>query len=190
MVTRTTVEVKAWQVELIDPAVNANKFYRCMVLPDGTEVRQYGRRSTTGQFQILRHAGVHPAYNSARQQIAAKERKGYHSRIEFSFEYLHAGDVEQNKHTLGHVAESYLWNERQTIPPARPDPEKPTMEPAESANIATLADKALSTISLAVSNPEQGYVEFAQLQSEWVELEEQVAKARGYLDTLETLIGM
>lgn len=86
---------------------------------------------------------------------------------------------------MGHVAESHLYNERPDTAPTVPQ-----QTTYHETSITAVADKALGAISLAVSNPEQGYVQFAELQGEWAELEEQVAKARGYLDTLETLIGL
>ena len=72
--------------EVTNTSHGHKKFYRVFVCADGTEVRNWGRIGTVGQFKTIPHQSKYEASSSAATKIDEEIMKGYRNREVREFE--------------------------------------------------------------------------------------------------------
>lgn len=190
----TTVYVST--VSQTDYQQNADKFYRAYAAGDWC-IFQFGARGTVGQWRAKQHGSPQAARAAAVEQIGAKIRKGYGDRVEGEFQFdvslldggkprcIQLDDVRQAANVSNPVPAPAAPTGNEIWDPA---PTTPTPAPWSTGVHAEFTARALKAITLAVTDPEKGAVEFALLNAAWPELEAEHAKAQSYLNTLDSLV--
>lgn len=173
-----------------DYSANTDKFYR-VYAAGRWSVFQWGRTGTVGQFKGEGHVTDGPATAACRDQLEKKRAKGYTGLEERTFQFdvdlldgskqrfVQLDDVRQ---ASTRSAPRIAVGTSTTPPSANPAP------PAPRDPYAEFTDRALKAISLAVTDPQKGAVEYALLNAQWPELEQLHAKAQSYLKTLDSLV--
>lgn len=188
----STSTVSARTVFFQDYNANADKFYRVYSVGDWA-VFQWGARGVVGQFSAKQHSSAVTAEQACNRQLSAKQAKGYTNLLHTSFQY-DPSFMDGSKPRcvqLDDVRQAADGNPAPPPAPATPSGQPVPATPVQAAPSDVHSEftaRALAAITLAVTDPTQGAVEFALLNAAWPELEQVHAKARSYLSTLDSLI--
>lgn len=183
-------EAQCSTVYLTDYNANSDKFYRAYVVGSWT-VFQWGARGTVGQFKAEQHGSQGVASAVAADKLSKKISTGYGFLTAGTFQFDEAllDGSKPRCVQLDDVRQAAGVGTTPPPPPAEPGNE--IWDPQPQAAPDLLGDftaRALNGISLAVSDPAKGAEEFALLNASWQEVEQQISKARSYLNTLESLV--
>lgn len=185
------IEVTCSTVFFADAQSGSDKYYRTYQVGNW-HIFQWGPRGKAGQFQAKQHLASGVAAEACRTQIDVKMKKGYGHRIDSTFRYdsdFMDGSKERMLQ-LNDIREASPGPQEPAAPKA--SPVAATSTPVQAAAATDLhgqfTERALRAISLAVTDPIAGAVEFGLLNAAWPELEQAHAKARSYLSTLDSLV--
>lgn len=169
---------------------NENKYYRVYAVGNWC-VFQFGPRGTVGQFKPKQHSSPQAARAAANAKLQEKIRDGYGFEEEGNFSF-NADLLDGSKPRCVQLDDVRQAAGVGTTPPPPPaEPGNEIWDPQPQAAPDLLGDftvRALNAISLAVSDPAKGAEEFALLNAAWQEVEQQISKARSYLNTLDSLV--
>lgn len=188
------ITVRAVTVTQTDYDANIDKFYTTYEVGP-FEIRQWGRVGVIGQFSIQKHSVAGVAGASARQQISKKQSGGYtdwHDVTTFQFDIDKLGQTpgkEQAK-WVAHAKDASMAAVRGTgRSPVRPAAASTPVQTVQTTDrFEDFTARALSAITLAVTDPPKAGVVYATLNQEWTELQAVTEKAMSYLSTLDSLL--
>lgn len=204
------MEVKVQTVALADLPNNSFKFYRTYVFGT-TEVRQYGRIGSVGQFEVKSHSTHVAARYSADEKIDEKVRKGYTSigRIieEFNFPLVskfHEADTPKDgARLLAHAFEStglHGADVASRVNESRgrasdhsqgraADIGRAPSTPVQVVNpIQALVDKYLVAINLSFEDTAKASSDYVLLDEELKALKEEFKRVESYRETLAQMV--
>lgn len=170
----------------------SRKFYRVFTVEE-TEIRQWGRVGTSGQFQLIDHGGKRAAEESAENQLRTKEAKGYNGRISRTFGFdpdtFNRIRREHGDKAAGQAVATAL-EAAETGEQFQPSGETwDHREPeTETDKLEEFAQRALRTVSRAAQGDQQAAVEYAMLRQDFEAIEEQYNRAESFLGTIETML--
>lgn len=179
------VTVRCRTAYLQDYDANSDKFYRTYEIGPWA-VFQWGRRGVVGQFKAEQFSGPRQASEAAQKKLNSKHAEGYRDLDEVSFDY------DPTFISTDKASCVRLDDVRQAAAPSRVPVSTPssTASPAPPPKdlYADFTERALQAITLAVTDPQMGAIEYALLNAQWPELEQVHAKAQSYLKTLDSLV--
>lgn len=172
----------------------SRKFYRVFTVEE-TEIRQWGRVGTTGQFQVIDHGGKRAAEESAENQLRTKEAKGYNGRISRTFGFdpetfnrvrREHGDKAAGQAVATAFEAAEAGGDVGDFTAYQQDPKQP--ETVTTDKLEEFAQRALRTVSRAAQGDQQAAVEYAVLRQDFEAIEEQYNRAESFLGTIETML--
>lgn len=192
------VDVEVRTVFLTDYAANHDKFYRVYVIGKYCAF-QWGRRGTLGQFEVHTYPTASGATLAANTKLNSKLRSGYGNQetAQIRFDLARftpdANPKSESSRKYGRQLAAVYDASHQSTPGPRPSTgTTPTAEAEPTQALKTFTSDALAAITLAVGDPVAAMVQYAKLNERWAAVEEEVeidlAKARSYLDTLDSLV--
>lgn len=188
-----TVEVSTVYEQDFSGNANVDKFYRGYAVGDWV-IFQHGRRGATGTFLApTRYADHATAVAIVQNKMAVKIREGYERRQDGRFQYTTPVDAnltdatvrqQLNAERIAALGEQDPFDgAAQAVPDAAATP----AAPAEDV-LGIFSSRALAAITVAVTDPAKGAEELAILNAAWPMLQQEMGKARSYLDTLNNLV--
>lgn len=195
----TLTAVTCTTLEFNDDQANSHKFYRVYTCGSWT-VFQWGRVGAVGQWSGSEHSSSASAKVAANDQLHAKKSKGYalvgvalfdHDESKLSVDKddltpLDAGRRRAQASSAQPAPATPAPKPRKPAGAPDPDPAPPVSDVLNPH--AVFAARALTAITLAVTDPQKAVEEFAILNDSWKDLEIQHAKAASYLKTLDQLL--
>lgn len=186
------VTVTANEARCIDPQRNNYKFYRTIQYGSKT-LYQYGRIGTNGQFLPNTHASEAAATSAAKKKMSSKLGEYTPSgSVSFTVDDSKLGtDID-----IGNVVDAKL----RTLPDydpmprrdgnTRPVPKTPDTVtiPSDNGIVELLSSRALTIVEIAIDDPVKAKEEYIHFNEEWDLLEEAIAKAKSYRNTIDSLL--
>jgi predicted DNA-binding WGR domain protein len=165
---RQALVIESWLLNLTQPALNQDKFYRlyyCQAGPTNHRVAyHHGRNGTKGNYKAMTFASRHEAYSFIEDKLFEKEqRKGY-SRVA-------EGRIAPTEALLNMLGLAGI-----------------SLAPSANPFELFLADANRAIELLTGPIEEQALLDVMALRERWAQLQTNLQQAGGWMDTVEALL--